>query len=293
MGLFTNLLACLRETKEEREFNAQLRRDGLKIAIEQLLKEIKHNIPSKEIAIKFVLQELDFAEKEQIFPPEFILNSGFHPLEYKEALDRFKNDDPQLFKVQTLLDNFLRKIKDEEELVQISMEVIEQIMYEWGIGKYSPAREEIKEEIQEEFIQPDPKRQPLEPEPIIEKIKEPITTQYDAKKVNDLMEEYSDIIGDIITGNINPKEEKRMEIFKEHITLASLEGESDHAIVLSCFYEHREPYNKELPIPVNKMSNISLKFLRSILKGFEQQGFSQAFLEYEKKNRQEIYSLIQ
>ena len=158
-------------------------------------------------------------------------------------------------------------------------------------------KEEINQEITEAPIEieesPPPTPEPIEEEkPVIEKIEEPKEPQpiyYDSQRVNALMEEYNDIIGDIITGKPNEKEKKRIEEFKEHISKASIEGVSDHAIVLSCFYEHKEPYKQTLPIKASEMNENSLKFLQNILKGFEQQGFSDAFLVYEKENREDIY----
>ena len=285
MGLITNLLACILATKEERQFNAQVRKDGLEIALNRCLDEINRKIPSTELAIKFVLQELDFGEKERILPPDFILNSGFHQLEYQDASNRFKESEVELRKIQTISDNFLRNIKNEKEMVESLTTIIEEVIYQWEIGKYSPARvEEITE----------PKVEINEEKNIIsEDIEEPKPIQYDSDRVNHLMEEYSDIIGDIIIGAINSKEERRIEEFKEHISRAGVEGESPHALVLGCFYEHKEPYNTQLPIKMSEMSGTSLKFFMSILEGFAKQGYSQPFLAYMEKYRDDFNLLIQ
>jgi len=288
MGLVTNLFASISVTKEEREFNAQVRRDGLEIAINRCLKEINETIPSKELAIKFVLQELDFAQKEELLPLDFILNSGFHQLEYQDALDRFKESEAELLKIQRISDNFLKNIKNEKEIIYTLIKIIEEIMSMWEIGKYAPARGEREAD---EYVVEQIEVEQHEEENIIENIEEPKPIQYDSIRVNHLMEEYSDIIGDIITGTANPNEEGRIEEFKEHISKASLEGQSDHAVVLSCFYEHQKPYNANLPIKASEMNSNSLSFLRSILKGFAKQGFSKSFLDYAEDNRDEIYSL--
>ena len=289
MGLVTKLFASISVTKEEREFNAQVRRDGLEIAINRCLQEINQTIPSKELAIKFVLQELDFAQKEEILPLNFIFNSGFHQLEYQDATGRFKESEEELLKIQTISDNFLKNIKNEKEIIYTLTKIIEAIMYRWEIGKYAPARGENEEKI-EEINEPKVENYE-EKNVIIEEIEEPKPIEYDSDRVNHLMEEYSDIIGDIITGIANPKEESRIEEFKEHISKASLEGQSDHAVVLSCFYQHKEPYNTMLPIKASEMNSNSLSFLRSILKGFAKQGFSEPFLDYAEENQEEIYSL--
>ena len=284
MGLLTHLFSYIKEIKERDEFNKQLREDGLKIAIDRCIKEINKSIFSKEIAIKFVLQELDFAQKEKTLPPEFISGSGFHQLEYQDAINRFKEDASQLVTAQNLFDKLLRKIKNEEEMIKTSIDILEKTMLQWEIGKYSPARTENQEQESKtkENHQSDISK---------EEIKEPKPIQYDSKRVNHLMEEYSDIIGDIITGRENSNEEERIKEFKEHISLASIEGHSHHAVVLSCFYKHKEPYKSKSPIKVSEMSEISLNFLRSILKGFSQQGFSQVFLKYAEENSKEIYDL--
>jgi hypothetical protein len=306
MELFTYLIACIKATKEERRFNEELRKEGLKIAISRCAQEINKTIHSKEVAIKFVLQELDFAQKEEIFPKEFILNSGFHKLEYEDALNRFQESKVELFKIQTLFDDFLRKIKKEKEMVTVSINILEQIMQNWEIGKYSLARGEseyMKPKISPEPIEiPEEKIEipteniettPPKEERVEKEIEEPKPIQYDSKRVNQLMEEYSDIIGDIIMGVTNPNEEHRIEEFKEHISRAGVEGESPHALVLGCFYEHKEPYNTQLPIKMSEMSGTSLKFFMSILEGFAKQGYSQPFLVYMEKYRDDFNLLIQ
>ena len=317
MDLLSNLFNCIWQTKEQREFNAKVREYGLKIAINDSLKAIHESISSKEIAIKFILQELDFANQENTLEQEFIKSSGFHPLEYENTLLRFKENEEELLKTQNIFDTLLKNMLNEEEITDTSITIIEGIMSKWEIGKYATAREEHeiemevetviqKEEQKEEKIQEEIIESPIkveeantpepivENEPVIEKFeepKEPQPIQYDSKRVNALMEEYSDIIGDIITGKANEKEEKRIKEFKEHISKASIEGESDHALVLSCFYEHEEPYNETLPIPATEMNGASLNFLQSILKGFEKQGFSEVFLDYAEENREVVYNI--
>jgi len=307
MGLISDIFNCIGQTKEQREFNAKIREYGLAIAINKSLEEIHKSILSKEVAIKFVLQELDFANQENTLPQEFISNSGFHPLEYKDTLNRFKESEKELLKPQSIFDDLLRNIQNEEEVNTTSINIIEDIMSKWKVGRYALAREENEETVLQEKkpkkeIKKKSDKAPIEIEkantptpepikeekPIIEEPKEPQPIYYDSKRVNGLMEEYNDIIGDIITGKANEKEEKRIEEFKEHISKASIEGVSDHAIVLSCFYEHKKPYNQTLPIRASEMNNTSLKFLQNILKGFEQQGFSDTFLKYEKENREGI-----
>ncbi len=279
MELLTHLLACIKTTKEQRVFNEKIRKDGLEIAIKQFIKEINDKIPSKEIAMKFVLQELDLAQQEKSLPQAFISDSGFHPLEYEGTVERFRENDEDLLKIQTLFDEFLKKIR-EREINLVSIEILDGIMDQWKIGRYSPAREREAE------LAPEPER---EPTIITEEPKE--TIHYDANKVSELMEEYSDIIGDIITGTNTPEKESRMEVFKNHISEAGMQGESDHALVLCCFYEHKEPYNTHLPIPLKEMSDLSLNFFRSIVKGFSQQGFSQPFIDYIDENKEEAHLL--
>ena len=64
MDLLSNLFNCIWQTKEQREFNAKIRAYGLKTVLNHFLEEIHESISSKEMAIKFILQELDFANQE-------------------------------------------------------------------------------------------------------------------------------------------------------------------------------------------------------------------------------------
>ena len=305
MGLLTYLLTCIQATKEEREFNEQLRKSGLKIAVKECSDKINKMIPSPDIAIKFILQELDFSHKEDVFSQEFMLNSGFDKLEYEGALEMFQENKTQLLEIQTIFDNFLRKIKNEKEMISISMHILETVMYKWKIGKHSTEKQKKQKEKYRQQEEEKYKQQQEEEKGTIEEenkilyeqqiAQEPpkVLHQYSQKKVNALMEEYSDIIGDIIIGTNNLKEKSRIEEFKEHISRAGVEGKSSHAIVLSCFYEHKEPYNAQLPIPINQMDATSVKFFMSILKGFSKQGFSQSFLNYMDKYQEEFNLLTQ
>jgi len=290
MGLLTCLLTCIQATKEEREFNEQLRKNGLEMAINQCSTKINETIPSQDIAVKFILQELDFSQKEDIFPQKFMLTSGFHKLEYEGTLEMFHKSKPQLLPIQAIFDDFLRKIKNEKEMVAIAIDILETVMYKWKVGKYSIEEPTNQEEIIKKEEEP-----PIEENIIIKepKIEKPRVLHYSKERVNELMEEYSDIIGDIIIGEINPKDKLRIEAFKEHISRAGIEGKSPHALVLSCFYTHREPYSFQLPIAITQMDDESLKFFMSILKGFSKQGFSEPFLDYMDKYREEFNLLTQ
>jgi hypothetical protein len=295
MGLLKNIFSSLRETKEERAFNEQLKKDGLSVAVARCTKEINEKIPSKELAIKFLLQELDFSRKEEAFPEEFIFNSGFHQLEYEGALDRFEESKEDLEKIQTLFDTFLEKIKNEKEMIDISITILDSVMREWKIGKYSLARvEEEEPSDDQESLEESTQKISLEArveEEQIEEMVTPLPLQYDTYRVNELMEEYSDIIGNIITGIDNSDEIERIEAFKGHISAAAQEGRSHYALVLSTFYEHGESYQRELPVSIGKMNDESLDFLMSILKRFAKKGFSQPFTSYMESHRDRVYSL--
>ncbi|CAA6825165.1 MAG: Unknown protein [uncultured Sulfurovum sp.] len=112
---------------------------------------------------------------------------------------------------------------------------------------------------------------------------------YTEEKINDLMEKYSHVIEDIITGDINPKNREEIEIFEEEISLAAEEG-NNLASVFCAFYEPKASH-PNLPLPIINMNDKSKTFFIQILNTFEEKGFSESLENYLEENRENVYAL--
>jgi len=96
-------------------------------------------IESKELALQFILEELDAARNGNKKAEDFVLNSGFNPYEYIGALEKttWEGDESELEHVQLYLRHFMTKISDIDLMVELSVSVVDKIMKKWEIGKYS------------------------------------------------------------------------------------------------------------------------------------------------------------
>lgn len=324
LNFFSSTLQCMTLTKAQREFEQKLYINGL--AKEQILmiQKINATIVSQELARKFVLQELDVAQQGDRLSQNFAKQSGFHPAQYLGTLEKFEEDREEIEKIQALFLNFLSKIANEKLMFQIAMEILDGVMKYWEIGKYD---KEVIPFIQEENNTETPRvKEPLVKfsmknmktlimkkleyaDDRIQDVLDRLTTRlkssqsnekieeepkvamkiYTDEKVNELMEEYSHVIEDIITGNINPKHHEEIAIFQEEISKAAEEG-NNLASVFCAFFEPNTSY-PNLPFPIVYMNDKSKTFFLKILSTFEEKGFSESLEDYLDENRESVYAL--
>ncbi len=148
------MFQCLGRTKEQRLFEERLYKDGLKKEIKKVMQTINTEIiKSKDIALKFMLQELDILRKGDVASQKFVERSGFHLAEYLGASQKFEEDRAEIQKVQELFLSFLDQIHDKKMMFQSAYSILNGVMEHWEIGKYS---EEGKLFIKDEEIEEQP-----------------------------------------------------------------------------------------------------------------------------------------
>lgn len=329
LNFFSSTLQCLRRTREQRTFEEKLYVIGLEKEEAIMIEKINETIPSEELAVKFVLQELDVARQGDTFSQNFVQNSGFHKAEYLGALKKFEEDREALEEVQLLVVDFLNKISNEKTMFKVSMAMLNGVMEHWEIGKYSEegqlflqdelmkkelplekstpfklmlSLKQIKMFIMEKLVYADDKIQDLLDAYALykEKKKVPVSSLkeedfkeneaivvvkiYTEEKVNELMEEYSHIIEEIITGKINSSNSEEVEMFQNHMSLAAKEG-NNLAFVFCAFFEGTTSF------PITHMDDKSKIFFIEILDTFQKKGFSKSLHTYLQKNGENVYSL--
>jgi len=328
---FSSALHCFRRTEEQRVFEERLFIKGLKKEQIKIVKKINQTIPSEELAVKFVLQELDAIRIGDMLNQDFTKKSGFHHAQYLGALEKFTEVQKELEKIQTILFPFLNKIANEKIMSQANREILDRVMEYWEIGKYSeegklfveeeketpstinpkttnfslkPYLKQIQKDVMHKLVTVDNKIQNLldsyalsqkrakeekeEEEPLKEQQESKITI-YTEEKINSLMEEYSHIIEEVITGKIHPEHQNEVEVFKEHISLAAVEG-NNLSFVFCAFFETKSSFST-LPVPINMMDDKSKMFLIQILNTFAKKGFSDNLHDYFNQNRDTVYAL--
>ncbi len=154
INFFSPMFQCLGRTKEQRLFEERLYKDGLKKEIKKVMQTINTEIiKSKDIALKFMLQELDILRKGDVASQKFVERSGFHLAEYLGASQKFEEDRAEIQKVQELFLSFLDQIHDKKMMFQSAYSILNGVMEHWEIGKYS---EEGKLFIKDEEIEEQP-----------------------------------------------------------------------------------------------------------------------------------------
>jgi hypothetical protein len=116
----------------------QMAKENVDIAGLVITNMVNQKINSKQIALQFVLEELDAARQGNEFANTFCKNSGFNSNEYIGALNktRWDGDQSELEHIQLFLRSFLFQIKDIDLMVKLSTIIVDNIMNTWKLGKY-------------------------------------------------------------------------------------------------------------------------------------------------------------
>ena len=333
LNFFSSIFQDFGRTKKQKLFEERLYNEGLQKEQTKIIHLINQSIPSKEIARKFMLQELDILRQGDTTSQSFTETSGFHRAEYLGASKKFEDDKKSIEMAQNILIDFLEQISNEKRMLQSAQTILNGVMQHWEIGKYS---QEGKIFIEENEIKQKPslkkesknsslllslknlqtvvmnkliylddqiqklldtfseaKTETMQTTPPKEETKKPKTIKksgniYNDKKIYELMEEYTAVIEELITGGREPKNYKTVSKFQEHISLALLEGNN----LASVFYPFFDSKNFEnLSFPIVAMDDNSKKFFIDILNTFQKQGFSKHLHHYLQENQEAVYAL--
>ena len=311
MSFFKNILDNLKKTAEQRAFEERLVREGIELEIESVTKQINQEITVKEIAETFVLQELMMiAEEGSSDSQYFVRESGFTLENYR---DNFANslakNSVDLNRIDQIFIPFLRKIYGEKLMIESSFKIIDNVMQSWKLGKYatqlsdslseaSSEAYEIEEpksiEVEEKFEEELPQENFSEIDKLIDVAQNELHEEidyppYTPERVNSLMEDYSDIIENIIRGEENEIDLSRVDEFKQHMERGQLEGDV-HAIVFCCFFNSKRGLK---PTPLAEMNVDSWVFFIQIVDTFSRLGFSKFFVDYLEKEEDSVWDMAE
>jgi len=138
MGFFDSLFGKKERSQADIDFENHVRHDGAIYAGQRLADIINEKITSKDLAVQFILEELDAARQGNSFAKTFALNSGFEPSQYIGAMEKTKweGDVSELEHIQLFYRIFLVKISDTNLMVELSTVIVDNIMKMWKLGKY-------------------------------------------------------------------------------------------------------------------------------------------------------------
>ena len=137
MGLFDSLFGSSKP-KHESKLKRIIEEDGLTATINMLTDLTNQKISSKNVALQFVLEELDASSQGNETSIAFARHSGFSEDEYEDAMMNATAevdgpDGPQEFLT------ILMELNDRELMAKMRIAIVDNIMQIWKLGKYSNA----------------------------------------------------------------------------------------------------------------------------------------------------------
>lgn len=138
MGFFSNIFGKEVRSQADIDFENHVRNDGVQYAGKRLADIINEKITSKDLAVQFILEELDAARQGNAFAKAFAINAGFESSQYVGAMAKTKwqGEPSKLEELQLFYRIFLVKIADISLMVELSTVIVDNIMQIWKLGKY-------------------------------------------------------------------------------------------------------------------------------------------------------------
>lgn len=124
-------------SKKKSAFEQQVISDGIEHASTRVAQEVLTKIGSYEIALQFVLEEIEAASQGNKKALDFVKNSGFSESEYSGAMNNSFDEVDGPGGPQLLLLNFVTQISDIDLMVSLRVAAVDKIMQTWQLGRYS------------------------------------------------------------------------------------------------------------------------------------------------------------
>ena len=117
-------------------FEDEIREHGVDSAALWASQEVMKRINSYDVALQFVLEEIEGASSGNATSINFAKNSGFSKSEYKGAMRNSFDEVDGAEGPQNCLLNIVFQIKDIDLMVRLKIATVDKIMQEWRLGKY-------------------------------------------------------------------------------------------------------------------------------------------------------------
>lgn len=118
---------------------------GIDSTAELLAEYVNQKIPSEEVAIQFVLEELEAASQGNELAKIFAENSGFDEDDYIGAMyNSFEEVDGEDGPQQEILNLCMMLYPDQDLMADLRIKTVDNIMKYWKLGKYSPINETVR-----------------------------------------------------------------------------------------------------------------------------------------------------
>ncbi len=118
---------------------------GIDFTTEMLAEYINQKIPSEDVAMQFVLEELEAASQGNEIAKLFASTSGFDEDDYMGAMrNSFEEVDGADGPQQLILNLCMMVYPDQILMAELRIKAVDNIMKEWQLGKYSAVSDEIR-----------------------------------------------------------------------------------------------------------------------------------------------------
>ncbi len=149
MGFFEKLLNAIRPTSspdlklegEEDISSLAVPKGNIKYSAQKIADLVSNSFSSREVAIQFVLEELDIAQNGNTRERMFVINSGVEHKLYNDSIANFNQKNK--VKLEEV-DDACKQLSDLLDIlngstsfkVQFRLATLDQIMRKYNIGKY-------------------------------------------------------------------------------------------------------------------------------------------------------------
>ncbi|MEA2017438.1 MAG: hypothetical protein U9N59_03225 [Campylobacterota bacterium] len=118
---------------------------GIDYTAEMFSEYLSEMISTEDIAIQFVLEELEAASQGSYAAKIFVESSGFDEDDYAGAMhNSFKEVDGEDGPQQEILNLCMMLYPNQELMTEFRIKTVDNIMKHWKLGKYSPVNEKVR-----------------------------------------------------------------------------------------------------------------------------------------------------
>ena len=118
------------------DFEEEVRKHGVDSAESWASQQVMKRIGSYDVALQFVLEEIEGASSGNATSINFAKNSGFSKSEYKGTMRNSFDEVDGAEGPQNCLLNIVFQIKDIDLMVRVKIATVDKIMQHWNLGKY-------------------------------------------------------------------------------------------------------------------------------------------------------------
>ena len=129
----------------QNEMIEAIKEHGIDSTANMLAEYVNQKIVSEDVAMQFVLEELEVASQGNEMVKIFASTSGFDEDDYMGAmLNSFEEVDGANGPQQEILNLCMMLYPDQNLMAELRIKTVDNIMKEWKLGKYSAVNEEMK-----------------------------------------------------------------------------------------------------------------------------------------------------